>query len=94
MGINDGLSMDLSRQKIKAAVKAGAHFFCTSCPYCQIQFDTVQNMIVSKNPESEHLASVIFPQLLGLSMGIDPQTLGIGLNKRDITMIESYLTKE
>ncbi|MFP3999427.1 MAG: CoB--CoM heterodisulfide reductase iron-sulfur subunit B family protein [Desulfobacterales bacterium] len=94
IGINDDLSADLLIKKIKEAVKTDAQFFCTSCPYCQIQFDTVQNMIKTENPGSEHLASLVFPQLLGLAMNVDPKKLGLEANKLDITRIKSYLSKE
>ncbi|MCF8095666.1 MAG: CoB--CoM heterodisulfide reductase iron-sulfur subunit B family protein [Desulfobacteraceae bacterium] len=94
MGINDELSMDLAGKKIKEAQKAGAQYFCTSCPYCQIQFETVQNILASENHGTEHLPAIVFPQLLGLSMDIEPEKLGLETNKTDITKIESYLSKE
>ena len=93
-GMNDKLSADLTRGKINEALKAEARFLCTSCPYCQIQFDTVQDMIAEKNQESQQLPSVLFPQLLGLCLGIDSKRLGLKANKLDITKIEHYLSKE
>ncbi len=94
MGINDELSMDLAGSKIKQAAKAGAGFFCTSCPYCQIQFDTVQEMMAAENRVTQKLPSIVFPQLLGLSMGMDPKLLALDANRIDISMIESYLNEE
>lgn len=94
IGTNDALSADLFSRKREAAIKAEADFFCTSCPYCQIQFDTVQQMLVGDSAGQKPLPSILFPQLLGLSMGIDPQTLGLGANKLDISKIESYLSKD
>ncbi|MFP4193378.1 MAG: CoB--CoM heterodisulfide reductase iron-sulfur subunit B family protein [Desulfobacterales bacterium] len=94
MGINDKLSADLLAGKVEEAVKAKASFFCTSCPYCQIQFDAGQDMIASENPGGKRLASLVFPQLLGLSMNIDPEALGLESNRLDITKIKSYLSKE
>jgi heterodisulfide reductase subunit B len=43
---------------------------------------------------SEALASIVYPQLLGLSMGIDEDTLGIHMNQIDITEITSFLNQE
>jgi len=94
MGINDDLSANLARKKLNDGLKSGADYLCTSCPYCQIQFDTAQDMIVSKNNGENILASVLYPQLLGLSMGIDEETLGIGMNQLDISAIKSYLSQE
>ena len=94
MGINDDLSANLARKKLNAGKKAGADYLCTACPYCQIQFDTVQDMIVSENGDKDTLASILYPQLLGLSMGIDEETLGIEMNQLDISGIKSFLSQE
>lgn len=94
MGMNDELSMTLTMNKVREGKKAGADFLCTSCPYCQIQFDTVQDMIVSGDGNQDYLPSILFPQLLGLSMDIDQEELGLKLNRLDITEIVSYLNEE
>jgi heterodisulfide reductase subunit B len=54
-----------------------------------LQFDTVQQMMVSKNGD-DPLASVLYPQLLGLCMGIDEKTLGLQMNQLDISNITSF----
>jgi heterodisulfide reductase subunit B len=90
LGVNDDLSMNLTKKKISSGKKAGADYFCSACPYCHLQFDTVQKMMVSKNG-SDPLASVLYPQLLGLCMGIDEKTLGIGMNQLDIGGVASFL---
>ncbi|MBK5099814.1 MAG: CoB--CoM heterodisulfide reductase iron-sulfur subunit B family protein [Desulfobacteraceae bacterium] len=94
MGINDDVSMGLTRKKLTDSAKAGADYLCTACPYCQIQFDTVQKMMVSNNGNGEHLASIIYPQLLGICMGIDEESLGINMNKFDISGVKSFLSEE
>lgn len=91
LGINDRVSLDLTRKKLRDGKKAGADFLCTACPWCQQQFDTVQQTIVSHNGSKEYLASILYPQLLGLCMGIDAKTLGIERNKIDISGVTSFL---
>lgn len=93
-GINDDLAMKLTEKKISDAIKSGAHYLCAACPYCHMQFDTMQQMMVSGNGDRQHLACILYPQLLGLCMGIDEQTLGIGMNRLDIGGVISYLTQE
>lgn len=90
LGVNDDLSMSLTKKKLADGKKAGAEYLCSACPYCHLQFDTVQNMMVSQNG-NDPLASVLYPQLLGLSMGIDARTLGIGMNQLDISGVTSFL---
>jgi heterodisulfide reductase subunit B len=90
LGFNDDLSMNLTKKKISSGKKAGADYLCSACPYCHLQFDTVQQMMVSKNG-SDALASVLYPQLLGLCMGIDENILGINMNQLDIGGVTSFL---
>jgi heterodisulfide reductase subunit B len=93
LGVNDALSMKLTERKLTGAKNAGANYLCSACPYCQLQFDAVQGMMVSGNG-SDPLASILYPQLLGLSMGIDEKTLGIGMNRLDISGVTSFMTEE
>jgi heterodisulfide reductase subunit B len=92
LGINDALSMDLVEAKIKNARQSGADFLCVACPYCQLQFDRVQKMLHAKRPSSHLLPSVLFTQLLGLSLGIDEETLGIDKNELSLREITNFLS--
>jgi heterodisulfide reductase subunit B len=80
LGVDDDLSLDLMRSKLKMAEKAGVDSLCTACPYCQIQFSTVQTRMVSGNGNPPPVPSLLYPQLLGLSMGIDARQLGLTEN--------------
>ena len=91
-GINDDLSTDLTRKKLAAGKGAGADYLCVACPYCQMQFDTVQGMMEKEAGTDSHLASILFPQLLGLAMGIDSDSLGIKMNKLDISGVKNFLS--
>ena len=94
MGIDDDLSENLMEKKLTDAKKAGAHYICTSCPYCHIQFDTVQQQMISDNGGSDALPAILYPQLLGLVMGIDEKLLGISDNEIDISGVISFLSEE
>jgi len=91
LGTHDDLSMDLTARKLADARQAGADYLCVACPYCQMQFDTVQEMIVTARGADYKLPAILYPQLLGLAMGIDRRALGIEMNKMDISGIEAYL---
>jgi heterodisulfide reductase subunit B len=90
LGVNDDLSTNLTRKKLSDGKQAGADYLCSACPYCHLQFDAVQAMMVSGNGD-DPLASMLYPQLLGLSMGLDEKTLGIGMNQLDISGVTSFL---
>jgi len=81
LGSNDELSTEMTLKKLKNGQASGADYLCTACPYCQIQFDTVQQMILSQRDSNHPLPSILYPQLLGLSMGIPPEPLGLQMNK-------------
>lgn len=94
LGVMDTLSMDLTERKINDGLKAGADYLCVACPYCQMQFDRVQKMMSSDMKENRRLASIVYPQLLGLGMGIAGEELGINENELDISHIETFLEQE
>jgi heterodisulfide reductase subunit B len=73
--INDDLSMNLGQKKLMDAKQSGADYLCTACPFCHIQFDTIRKGLLAKEGADSHLPSILYPQLLGLSMGIDNQAL-------------------
>ena len=91
-GVNDELSMELTQRKLLSAKQAGAQYLCTACPYCHIQFDTAQGMIPGERAEDHLLPPILYPQLLGLSLGIDGETLGLGMNEIEIRSIEKFLS--
>ena len=67
-GVNDHLSMSLAGKKLSDVRDAGAEYLCTACPFCYMQFNAARE---------NGCSSILYPQLLGLSMGIDRETLGV-----------------
>jgi len=90
-GVNDDLSMDLMEKKVANARESGADYLCVGCPYCHLQFDTVQTMLHKERGGDHLLPPILYPQLLGLSLGIESRVLGLGLNHIGITSIEKFL---
>jgi heterodisulfide reductase subunit B len=94
-GINDELSMKLLNNKISGAISAGAEYITPICSYCHLQFDTAQLNETEKNNSNKPLPVLLYPQLLGLCLGLDAQTLGIAENSTisaaNITALVSLL---
>lgn len=94
-GINPELSEKLLNEKITGAQTAGAEFITPICSYCHLQFDTAQKNMANKNPSAKLLPVLLYPQLLGLCLGIDEQKLGIRqnstINAADVARIQSLL---
>jgi heterodisulfide reductase subunit B len=91
-GINDELSMDLTLKKLNDGKASGAEYLCVACPYCHLQFDAVQKKILAQRGVNHPLPSILYPQLLGLSMGMSQKSLGLEMNEIPITRIEELLT--
>lgn len=90
-GINDELSMDMTEKKIRDAQKSGAQFLVTACPYCQLQFDRVQRILKERRGLESALPAVMYTQLLGLSLGIGEESLGLSKNELDGKSIAGFL---
>lgn len=92
LGMNDGLSMDLAEKKLRDGKNSGADYLCAACPWCHLQFDRVQKMMMSMRGSNHTLPCIIYPQLLGLSMGMAGKRLGIEMNDMDISGILGHLS--
>ncbi len=86
-GKNNPLSRQLTGKKIASARLAEADVLCVACTHCQIQFERVREMMGEENSEDQGLPSLLYPQLLGLSLGLDGRVLGI--EKKVLALIEA-----
>jgi heterodisulfide reductase subunit B len=93
-GVNDRLAMDMALKKIASAREAGAQYICTACPYTHLQFDRVQSRIADEFDAWQTLPPILYPQLLGLCLGIAGSDLGLFSNRLDLTAISSFLMKD
>lgn len=93
-GINDELAETLLNEKIEGAQSAGADYVTPICAYCHLQFDTTQ-LRLRGSGERKTLPVLLFPQLLGLCLGIDENQLGISENstmeQADIDRLKTML---
>lgn len=87
-GFNDELSIQLLDEKITGAKAAGAEYITPICSYCHLQFDTAQLNMLSDQPGKQPFPVLLYPQLLGLCLGIDATTLGIAQNQ---TITENHV---
>lgn len=94
-GINDELSHMLLKDKINGALNAGAEYITPICSYCHLQFDTSQKNLIEDDKSSKLLPVLLYPQLLGLCLGLDEKILGIEQNSTiqpdDIERLKSLL---
>jgi heterodisulfide reductase subunit B len=91
-GKNNQLSLDLMQKKLNDTRQAGAHYLCAACTHCQIQFDTVQGTELVQKDSNGKVASILYPQLVGLSLGLPADALGLENNKVDIRGVLEFLS--
>lgn len=77
-GINNELAGSLLNEKVDGALRAGADYVTPICSYCHLQFDSAQHNM--RSPDSPVLPVLLYPQLLGLVLGINEKQLGIDQN--------------
>jgi len=77
---NKPLSLDLMQKKVNDAHFAGADYLCVACTYCQIQFDAIQSSEKLQNVKQMTKPSLLYSQLLGLSLGLSESDLGLSQN--------------
>ncbi len=74
---NPRMALALMEKKLLSAHDAGAAYLCTACTYCQLQFDTIRRQHPGHDPAQGTLTAILYPQLLGLSMGLPAEELGL-----------------
>ncbi len=76
-GKNDTLAQELGEKKMKSAEQAGADMICVGCTHCQMQFARIGTNLLEQGNTQDVLPSLLYPQLLGLSLGLEASDLGI-----------------
>jgi heterodisulfide reductase subunit B len=76
-GKNEELARALGKKKLASAKEAEADILCVGCTHCQMQFDALQQELLASGESELALPSLLYPQLLGLSLGLDPLSLGL-----------------
>jgi heterodisulfide reductase subunit B len=90
----DPVSLAIMRAKVSSAREARADVLCTACTYCQIQFDTIQDAHPAREETPTPLPAILYPQLLGLSMGLPESSLGMERNRLDLRVVRQCLQEE
>lgn len=74
---NPRMALALMEKKLASAQDAGADYLCSACTYCQLQFDGVRRQHPQADPTQGRLKAILYPQLLGLAMGLPGEALDL-----------------
>jgi len=86
---NQKLALKQMQRKLLNAKQAGADFVCTACTYCQMQFEQKnQSEIIAINGD-QNIPAVLISQLIGLSIGMEDEEIGLGDEDRQMFMVRA-----
>jgi len=71
-------ALSMVRNLLQTAVDRGADVIATACPLCQVNLECYQNQVNQEFGTNLSIPVMYFTQLVGLAMGIDRKSLGIG----------------
>ncbi|MFW9849106.1 MAG: CoB--CoM heterodisulfide reductase iron-sulfur subunit B family protein [Candidatus Thorarchaeota archaeon] len=91
--VNEDLAIRLARDKLKSMTEAGAVFATVCCPACGNQLDLQQLGLKDSYGEEYNLPVLLYPQILGLAMGLDEDDVGLSMNRVAANPIIDHLTE-
>jgi len=90
--VNEDIAIRLARDKIKSMKEAGAAFATVVCPACGNQLDLQQLGLKESYGEVYDLPVLVYPQILGLALGLDEEDVGLGMNRVPADPILDHLS--
>ena len=81
LAIDEQVALAMARKKLDHIRSRQADALVLICPFCNVMYESNQKKI-EKVAQTEYKLPVLFyPQLLGLAMGLEPEELGIKMNR-------------
>ncbi len=90
--VDEALAIRLARDKLKSMKEAGAAFATVVCPACGNQLDLQQLGLKESYGEEYNLPVLVYPQILGLALGIDEEEVGLNMNRVPADPIMDHLS--
>ena len=86
---NQKLALKQMQRKMLNAKQAGADFVCTACTYCQMQFEQKHQSGLISLDNDQTVPAILISQLIGLSMGMADEEIGLGDENRQMLMVRA-----
>ena len=91
-GSSDELALDLAREKVLNATKAGADCISTLCPFCFVALDIGQIQMKGKFKETYDMPVLHYSELLALALGVDPKDLAPEIHRIKIDKVVNKIS--
>ncbi|MFB0562596.1 MAG: CoB--CoM heterodisulfide reductase iron-sulfur subunit B family protein [Candidatus Lokiarchaeia archaeon] len=80
-GVDKDASLNIAGEKLRSIKSSDADIMVTFCGFCTLMFDRNQPIIEKFLSENYNIPVLLYPQLLGLALGLEPEELGINENR-------------
>ncbi len=91
-GSSDELALDLAREKVVNATKAGADCISTLCPFCFVALDIGQIQMKGKFKETYDMPVLHYSELLALALGVDPKDIAPEIHRIKIDKVVNKIS--
>jgi heterodisulfide reductase subunit B len=81
LAIDEQVALAMAHNKLEHVRARQADAMILLCPFCDIMYEANQKKIEKAFQTEFKLPVLFYPQLLGLAMGIEPDELGIKMNR-------------
>jgi heterodisulfide reductase subunit B len=89
LGIDEKLAVTMANHKLEIAKKKNADALVSICPFCTVMYEDNQRKAEAQFNTQYGIPVLYYPQLLGLSFGLDGNAVGLRFNRiRSATLLE------
>jgi len=81
LGIDEDLAITMSNHKLNVAKEQNADALVSICPFCTVMYEDNQRKAETKFNRQYGIPVLYYPQLLGLSFGLDGNAVGLRFNR-------------
>jgi heterodisulfide reductase subunit B len=81
LGVDETLAVTMANHKLSIAKQNKADALISICPFCTVMYEDNQRKAEEKFNTEYALPVLYYPQLLGLSFGLDAKEIGVRFNR-------------
>jgi len=94
VGVDRDASLRIAGEKLRSIKSSEADIIVTFCGFCTLMFDRNQPIVERFLSEKYGIPVLLYPQLLGLAMGLKPEEVGIDENRVKPKVVLEMLKEE
>jgi heterodisulfide reductase subunit B len=81
LAIDEQIALAMAQRKLEHVRTEQADAMVLICPFCSIMYESNQRKIEKAFGTEYKLPVLFYPQLLGLALGLEPDELGLKMNR-------------